>query len=80
MTDQALALNTAQQEFDAKYITASEVMRTLGISRATLAYARAHKLPEPIIANDGNLFIWEREAVKPFLDAWKLALTARRGF
>lgn len=81
MTHHAIATtNTAQFEFDQKYITASEIMKYLGITRPTLRYARDNnKLPSPIVLNDGNLFVWERETVKPYLDAWKLNLNARRG-
>ena len=72
--------NTAQIEFDQKYITASEIMKNLGITRPTLAYARTtNKLPPPIVLNEGTIFLWERDAVKPYLDAWKLILNARRG-
>ncbi len=81
MTTLAMASsNNAQAEFDAKYITASEIMRELGISRPTLKYARTtNKLPSPIVLNEGTLFVWERDSIKPYLDAWKLLLTARRG-
>jgi predicted DNA-binding transcriptional regulator AlpA len=81
MISQAIAsLNDAQREFDSKYITASEIMKDLGITRPTLKYARStNKLPEPIVLNDGTLFVWERETVRPYLDAWKAALMIRRG-
>jgi predicted DNA-binding transcriptional regulator AlpA len=72
--------NPAQSEFDKKYITAWEVMRTVGVTRAALLYARrTHKLPDPITLNDGTLFIWLREDVQPYLDAWKIVLDTRRG-
>lgn len=73
--------DAAQREFDEKYITASEIMKDLGITRPTLYYARSNnKLPAPIVLNDGTVFLWEREIIRPFLDAWKLALNVRRGF
>ncbi len=72
--------SVAQAVFDNKYITAAQIMKDLNISRSGLQYARTiGRLPEPIIANDGRLFIWEREIVKPYLDAWLVALAARRG-
>jgi hypothetical protein len=81
MNTQAIATpNDAQREFDAKYITASEIMKDLGITRPALAYARTNnKLPAPIVLNDGTLFVWERQTVQPYLDLWKQALTFRRG-
>lgn len=70
----------AQERFDQMYITASEVMKELGVTRSNLFYARnTGKLPPPIVANDGQLIIWERETVRPYLDAWKSAINYRRG-
>lgn len=72
--------SVAQAEFDEKYITAAQLMKDMDISRAGLQYARqCGRLPTPIVLNDGRLFIWLREEVKPFLDAWRLQLTSRRG-
>lgn len=81
MTHSVIAhTNAAQVEFDQKYITASEIMRDLRISRPTLRYAReTNKLPSPIVLNEGTLFVWERDIIKPYLEAWKNSLTARRG-
>lgn len=81
MTPLAIAnLNPAQVEFDQRYITASEIMKDLGITRNSLAYARANrKLPPAIVLNEGTLFVWERQTVQPYLDAWKLSLNVRRG-
>ena len=71
----------AQMQFDKKYITASEIMKEVKISRAALLYARrSGNLPPPsVLTNDGRLYIWERELIQPYLTAWKLALTERRG-
>lgn len=72
--------NEQQQEFDAKYITATEVMQRLNISRTALLYARrSNKLPQPIVVNDGRVFIWERQVIQSYLDSWKMILDARRG-
>ena len=52
----------AQSEFDRTYITASEVMQKVKISRAGLLYARrSGRLPQPIVVNGGRLLIWLRE-------------------
>jgi hypothetical protein len=56
---------TAQQEFDEIYITSSEIGQELGVCRATLV-------------NGAQIFIWKRDVVRPYLDAWKLMLTVRR--
>lgn len=70
----------AQERFNEKYITAGQIMRDLGISRSALLYARrTNKLPNPIYVNEGKLFIWEREPLEAYLDAWKAVLKARRG-
>lgn len=61
----------AQLEFDNKYITSCEIQRELGVSRTALFYARqTGKLPDPIDVQ-GQLFIWERDKVRAYLDAWK---------
>lgn len=81
MTLQAIAVpNIAQLEFDLKYISASEIMRDLSITRATLKYARdIKKLPEPISLNEGQVLIWERESVSSIIESWKQSLISRRG-
>lgn len=71
--------NDAQREFDERYITSSEIMDTLGVTRTTILLARrTGKLPDPIDIQ-GKIFIWEREKVKDYLAAWKVVLDARRG-
>lgn len=70
---------TAQQEFDEIYITSSEIGQELGVCRATLVSARRRGLlPDPIIVNGAQIFIWKRDVVRPYLDTWKLMLTVRR--
>lgn len=72
-------VNDAQREFDARYITSSEIMEKLDVSRTTiLAARRTGKLPDPILIK-GQIFIWERSTVDTYLDAWKIILDARRG-
>lgn len=70
---------TAQQEFDEIYITSSEIGQELGVCRATLVNARRRGLlPDPIVVNGAQIFIWKRDVVRPYIDAWKLMLTVRR--
>lgn len=71
---------TAQQEFDETYITSSEIGQELGVCRATLVNARRRGLlPDPIVVNGAQIFIWKRDVVRPYLDAWRIMLQARRG-
>ena len=71
--------NDAQREFNERYITSSEIMEKLGVTRTTILLARrTGKLPDPIDIQ-GKIFVWERDKVSPYLDAWKIVLDARRG-
>lgn len=71
---------TAQEEFDEIYITSSEIGKTLGVCRATIVQARKRgMLPNPVLVNGAQIYIWKRAIVEPFLEAWKLNLAARRG-
>lgn len=68
---------TSQEEFDATYITSSEICRELGITRATIVTGkRRGLLPNPITCE--QLQLWRRAEVRPHLDAWKVKLQARR--
>lgn len=70
---------TAQEEFDSTYITSSEIGKELGISRATIVQGRDRGLlPGAITVNGGQLTVWKREPLLPYLSAWKLTLQARR--
>ena len=72
-------LNEAQKKFNEKYITSSEIMQTLNVTRTSILSARkTKKLPDPIDIQ-GKIFIWERDKVTPYLNAWKMVLDARRG-
>lgn len=72
-------VNDAQREFDEKYITSSEIMDQLGVTRTAIFNARqTGKLPDPIDVQ-GQIFIWERDKVQPYLNAWKIVLDVRRG-
>ncbi len=78
--EQEVPQHEAQKFFDARYITGKEIMARLDLTRAALLGARRRKLlPEPIVVNDGQLFIWERATVRKYIDAWEIILKARRG-
>lgn len=72
----------AQRDFDAKYITAGEIVRELNTTRTALLGARNRgMLPDAIVVTQhgAKVFIWERDKLKPHLAAWKRALQSRRG-
>lgn len=80
MSESAEAQISAQEKFDNTYISSSEICRELGVTRATIVNARRRGLlPDPVIVNDIQLYLWERETVQPYLDAWSLMLKSRRG-
>lgn len=71
---------TPQQEFDDTYITSSEICQELEIDRASLVHARKRGLlPNEISVHNGQIFIWKRAEIRPFLDNWKFAIQFRRG-
>lgn len=75
-----IAYMTAQEEFDKTYISSSEIRRELGITRATIVQGRRRGLlPDPVVINEAQIHLWKREVVRPYLDAWKISLQARRG-
>lgn len=70
---------SAQQTFDTKYITSTEIMNDLGISRNSMSVARrSGKLKDPIVLHNGLVVLYEREAIAPYIAAWKQILEARR--
>lgn len=74
---------TAQEEFDQKYITSTELCATLGVTRATLVNGRRRgALPEPVQINrpngDPHVMLWIREEAQPFIDRWVEELKTRR--
>ena len=79
-TDQEFERENAQLRFDKNYITSVEIMQRLSVSRSAILYARkTGKLPGAVEVQPGVLYIWEREKVEPFIQAWKVMLDARRG-
>lgn len=72
-------MDEAQKQFDLDFVTASEIMKGLGISRAGFLYGRrSGKLPTAIVVNDGRLFIWKRKEVEEPLRQWKHEIDLRK--
>jgi hypothetical protein len=70
---------TAQQEFEATYVTSSEIARRLGVTRAAIIQARKKDiLPDPIMV-ESHLTIWKRAFIEPYVDAWQKKRNARIG-
>lgn len=81
MTEVSMVAGVSEQQraFDKKYITSSEIQKELRIERSTLLNARRRgMLPNPVIVQGVGAFIWEREELQPYLDAWRLSLACRR--
>lgn len=77
-------MTAAQQEFDSKYITSTEICQTLKIHRCTVLMAvRSGRLPEPIIIRrpDGapHILLWLRDEVVFKMADWAVSLAARKG-
>lgn len=69
-------LPSAQDEFDANYITSGEVCRRAQLTRGGLTHCLryAKELPDPVEVRDRSggrvvLLIWPRHAVEPWLAA-----------
>jgi hypothetical protein len=74
---------SAQEEFDEKYISSTELCRELNVTRATLVNGRRRgALPEPVRINrpngDPHVMLWLRDEVAPYVSAWKVELEAAR--
>lgn len=70
---------TAQQRFDELYISSTEIMTNLGLSRTSLSVARhSGKLKDPIILHNGLVVLYERAQVTEYVNSWKRILEARR--
>ena len=71
--------NLSQKEFDKKYITSTEIAKSLNVSRASVCNAVSRGLlPEPITLNNGSMTIFVREKVSPFVEAWRTVLDVKR--
>ena len=75
-----MSTNMRQEEFDNTYISAAEITKELGISRAGFLYGRrSGKLPEPIVASEGHLLIWKRTPeILATIASWKEAINSRK--
>lgn len=70
---------TAQQRFDAMYVTGRELASTLGVTRTTLQRGRERGvLADPVFIND-KVIVWERATVHEKVQEWKLRLQQMRG-
>lgn len=71
---------TAQQRFDRTYFTSAEICKEMGVNRTTVLSAKkCGLLPDPVLVNDKLVCLWGRSTVRPYIDAWKTVLRARRG-
>lgn len=78
-TETTAAAERAQARFDRAYISSGEICRRVRVSRATVLQARRRGLlPDPVAIDNANVYVWEREAVEPYLAAWELLLGVRR--
>ena len=66
---------SAQEEFDKKYISSTEVCQQVGVHRTTVLLAvKTQRLPEPIVLRrpngDPQIMLWPRDTVAPLLADW----------
>lgn len=77
------ASEATKSEFENKYITSTEVMERMGVSRFVVFTERhVGRLP-PAITFPGGTCFWDRELIEPYLVAWRKRLDkreARRAF
>ena len=72
--------NSAQAQCDSMYVTSSELAKSLNVSRAAMCQAVARGLlPDAIKINDGQVTLFDRNRVAPFVNAWKIVLNVKRG-
>lgn len=77
---EVFVVKTAQDRFNALYITSTEIAERLKINRTSILHARkAGKLPDEIAINGDQIYLWEREAIEPYLQRWEIVLGHRRG-
>jgi predicted DNA-binding transcriptional regulator AlpA len=70
---------SAQMRFDEKYVSTAELVKTLGVNRASIFHARQRgMLPDPIVINDGQLYLWERVTIAGIIEEWKRAISFRK--
>lgn len=71
--------SSQQRRFDETYVTAHEIAKTLNVSRTTVHHARKRgALPDPILVGPDLIYIWERVATQPYIDALRDQALARK--
>lgn len=75
---------SAQEEFDKKYMSTTEVCLQLKVHRTTVLLAlRTGRLPDAIVLRRPNgepqVMIWERETIQPYLTEWAANRAQRAG-
>lgn len=66
---------SAQEEFDRKYISSTEICQQMRIHRTTVLLAvKTDRLPAPIVIKrpngDPHIMLWERATIQPHLTDW----------
>jgi predicted DNA-binding transcriptional regulator AlpA len=70
---------SAQKEFEATYVSSSEIATRLGVTRVAIIHARAKgHLPDAIMVGE-HLTIWKRKDIEPHIQAWEKKRHARAG-
>lgn len=70
---------SAQKEFDATYVSSSEIAERLGVTRVAIIHARAKgQLPDAVMVGD-HLTIWKRTDIEPHIKLWEKKRNARAG-
>lgn len=73
------SVQRSQEEFNRKYITASEIKDILGVTRTAIVLARKRGTLPPAIMVDNNVIsMWERDFIMPYIEEWKTKLASRR--
>lgn len=70
---------TPQEEFDQKYINATEIVQRLNCNRTAILYERLKgRLPGSMQVGNKGEFFWVRADIAPYLDAWEQRLQVSR--
>lgn len=70
---------SAQKRFTETYISSREIIERLQVSRPTISQARKRgMLPDPIVIEEGLIYLWERATVEPFIAAWAIVLKCKK--
>ena len=74
-----MSTKSPQEVFNERYISSSEICKTLGVNRTNLHHKRkTGGLPGAIVIGDQKIVLWERDFIAPYLSDWKVALDAKR--